>query len=178
MSPNDLHIALVAGAGRNSGKTSFACRLIEQVSEIKPVTGLKISAKMHEIAEQAAIIYQSSELLIIRENNATSSKDSSRFLRAGAIESFFVCAADEQLVKAFKILRKHIASTYIVCESGGLHTYLSPELFFLIHRDEIPRNKRHYLDYNPIIVKFGEKGFNFKFEAIGINNSKFVFPST
>jgi len=41
------NILLVSGNGRNSGKTTLACKIIERFSKDHEITGLKISPHFH-----------------------------------------------------------------------------------------------------------------------------------
>ena len=78
-------LIIVAGSGRNVGKTACACRLIEKFSGETPIYGLKVSA-IHPDEE----IYHgghdetTADGRLFEETRIDLDKDTARMLRAGA----------------------------------------------------------------------------------------------
>ncbi len=85
-------LLLIAGNGRDSGKTTLACLIIQKFSPEHQIIALKISPHKHRIAAGGKVICDTENLYIAEETNAGTGKDSSRMLQAGASRSFFICA--------------------------------------------------------------------------------------
>jgi molybdopterin-guanine dinucleotide biosynthesis protein A len=145
------NLLLIAGAGRNVGKTLFACRIIKQLSKKMRVTAVKISPHFHESAQEQKIISEGEGFRIIEET-LTNNKDSSRMKQAGAETVYFVESTRESIYKAFDNLKRILPAGPVVCEAGGVHEIVSPGLFIFVTGDIIPENKMKHLNYNPIII--------------------------
>lgn len=166
------NLLLIAGAGRNVGKTLFACQIIKQLSESMKVTGVKISPHFHESEQGQKVISESEGYRIIEETRITN-KDSSRMKQAGAETVFFVESTHEAINKAFEHLKKLLPAEPVVCEAGGVHEIVRPGLFFFVAGDIIPENKMKYLKYNPIIVNPLKNPMQFLTRDIEFSNGKF-----
>ncbi|MDX8340201.1 hypothetical protein SLH46_13460 [Draconibacterium sp. IB214405] len=165
------NLLLIAGNGRNVGKTYFACRVIEMLSESSPITGLKITSHIHEHNNDDVLIKQKN-YVILQEKQLTD-KDSSLMLQAGAKQVFFVMAEPEFLPEAFEKLATYLPETPIVCESGGLHEIVNPGLFFFVQFAGTPITKQHHLKHKPIIVINDGEKLNFDYTKIQLNNNNF-----
>lgn len=125
-------LLIIAGNGRNSGKTTLACRLIHKFSRFLPVVSMKISPHDHQASYSEIPEKNSPWFTIVEEKNRLSSKDSSRMLAAGARRSFFISAADESLELVIPTIEELAREgNYIVCESGGLRNIAEPGLFLV-----------------------------------------------
>ncbi|KJF41990.1 P-loop NTPase family protein [Draconibacterium sediminis] len=169
------NLLLIAGNGRNVGKTYFACRVIEALSEQAPITGLKITSHIHEHNGNDVLI-KDKHYVILQEKQITG-KDSSLMLQAGAKQVFFVMAKPEYLPEAFEKLSTFLPETPIVCESGGLHEIINPGLFFFIQSTGTVVRKPHHLIHNPIIVNNDGEKLKFDYTKIQLINNKFSFVS-
>jgi hypothetical protein len=128
-------LILIAGTGRNVGKTTLACCIINEFSAIHPITAVKISSHYHKAVACGNIIIQREDLYVAEETDNSKTKDSSRFLKAGAQKSYFVMAADERQLEAIEIIRKlNNTNDFYVCESGGLRNWVKPGVFLIVHR--------------------------------------------
>ena len=137
---------LIAGAGQNVGKTTFACALIEHlVKKGQDVYALKVSPHFHGM-ENEHIIFQDKRFVLSLEKNKESPKDSSRMLRAGAKASFFLQVKDEFLKEAWQYTASFFPEdVYVVVESGGLRQFFRPKkLFFLERKGELVKPKSLY----------------------------------
>ena len=161
---------LIAGNGRNVGKTTLACKIIAQLSKSHPVTGIKISAHFHPYSD-ADLVVNNEHFVILKEQNITS-KDSSLMLQAGAKDVYFVMARKEHFNKALNELLKLLPEQALVCESGGLHEWVDPGIFLFVNLKNKPVKKVHLLDYKPIIVENNSKDFNIDVEAFQFSNSR------
>lgn len=168
------NLLLIAGNGRNVGKTYFACRVIESLSKQSPVTGLKITSHIHE--HNNDVLIKTQHYVILQEEQITH-KDSSRMLQAGAKQVFFVMAAPKYLPEAFEKLSAYLPETPIVCESGGLHDIVRPGLFFFIQLKKTPIRKAQHLIHNPVVVINDGENLKFDYSKIQLNNNKFSLIS-
>ena len=169
------NLLLIAGNGRNVGKTYFACRIIESLSKQASITGLKITSHIHE-HNSDDVLLKDKHYVILQEKQI-SGKDSSLMLQAGAKQVFFVMAEPEYLPEAFEKLSAYLPKTPIVCESGGLHEIITPGLFFFIYATGTPIKKQKHLIHNPIIVKNDGENLKFDYNKVQLNNNKFSLIS-
>jgi hypothetical protein len=169
-------LLLISGTGRDSGKTSFACLVIEKFKLIEPLVAFKMSPHRHKVRPGGSVIWDEERIFISEENDSDTGKDSSRMLAAGAKRSFFVMAADEGLLKAWDIIQRLSgAKAFIIGESGGLRRYLKPGLFIMVgHADE---NKRkpdpyRYSKMADAFVIHNENDFDFNLNNLVISDNK------
>lgn len=173
---------IVAGTGRNVGKTSFVCAVIRQISKTQEVIGIKISPHVHQISSSEKIIKKSANYQIVEELNTENSKDSSRMLQAGASRVFYVqTKTDEALSYVIKDLKQFWSSdTPIVCESGGLRHFVDPGLFLVYKSDEQSEMKPHLKTLESKVdqfVLFNEAEFDFDLSKIRFENSRWTLTS-
>jgi Ni2+-binding GTPase involved in maturation of urease and hydrogenase len=127
------NLLLIAGTGRNSGKTSFVCRICEEWDSTLPLVCIKISNHFH-LQKGSKPVYVTSDYAIYEETKAISDKDTERMLKAGASNVFFIEADHEFVYKAFqRVLEKIPGNAAIICESGTLRRYIKPSLFVMLH---------------------------------------------
>lgn len=150
------NILLLAGTGRNVGKTAFAEQIIHKTAAEMHVWGLKISNHYHP-GEVPALRIQEEHVL-------TSHKDSSRMLRAGAEKVFYIQAQDADLPQLMNdFLTQLPADIAVVCEAGGLISFIEPSLFLLIHSPDVPTSDEkmsRYANYHPLRVDFAAGRFS------------------
>jgi len=75
------NLLLIAGNGRNVGKTFLACKIIKELANKLKVIGLKVSPHFHDF-EKSRIIAQSDDYIVIEEtqiNQKDSSPEQKRF---------------------------------------------------------------------------------------------------
>lgn len=167
------NILLVAGTGRNIGKTVLACRVLAQLAKNNKPLGVKISPHFHPMEEKQEYIHQSENVVIIEEKNITK-KDSSRMLQAGANRVFYIQCKKENLKEALEQLAPLLnPQEPVVAESGGLYDLVEPGLLVYITGNEMkkkiqirPESKRITLHQNEVK--------DFKEENIHFANGKFT----
>lgn len=127
------NILLISATGRNLGKTTLACNIIESFKE-QEIIAVKISPHFHKInREQDIILEQTQEYILIEEDKADTSKDSSRMKAAGAKRVFFLMVKDFFLEKAFnRIIREANGKSPIIVESAALVNILKPAVLLLL----------------------------------------------
>ncbi|GET26911.1 hypothetical protein NT017_32400 [Prolixibacter sp. NT017] len=124
---------LIAGCGRNVGKTSAGCALVKELSLKTPVYVVKISSHFHVLTDSLNVLTSEDKLMIAEETDALSGKDSSRYLAAGATRVWYVQAREESLPVLVEWLKQNISSKQpVVIESSGLGRYIHPGAAVLV----------------------------------------------
>ncbi len=150
------NMVLVSGCGRNVGKTTLCCKIIEHLSGSVPVTGVKISSGFsggnpfhgnHSVTDK-----------IFRETDTRGNKDTMRFLRAGAGESWLLQAGDKELPEVFRsFLSKINPRTVLVCESNALAAFVKPAVHIYITDEQ---DKKTFYGKPDVVLKpLDFKGF-------------------
>jgi len=128
---------LIAGTGRDSGKTTLACAIIRKFHGTIPLVALKISPHRHTEITHGLVLINEPDIYIEEETDPSTGKDSARMLDAGADRSFFIMASDDRLPKAIDVMIGRLdPGTFLVCESGGLRQWVEPGEFFVTTRKE------------------------------------------
>jgi hypothetical protein len=168
-------LLLIAGNGRDSGKTTLACLIIQKFSQEHQIIALKISPHKHRIASGGKIICDTEDLYIAEETDAGTGKDSSRMLQAGASRSFFICSPEDQLPVAMgKILELSDDHTLFVCESGGIRRFAEPGLFFIVGRagnEDIKPGTHDLMQFENSWLTFNGRHFNLNLNEIVIHHN-------
>lgn len=127
------NLLLIAGTGRNTGKTTLACEIINKFTHQVNITGVKISPHFHGGTKSLKVIYLSDRFNIYEEIDLLSTKDSSKMLVAGASRVYYLEVCDEDLQEAFNELIKYLPKdSAVVCESPALRKIINPGLFFIM----------------------------------------------
>lgn len=126
------NLLLIAGSGRNSGKTTIACKIIEQF-RILGITSVKISPHFHSPSKGLVSLCRKPGYEIFEETDINSPKDSSRMLQSGAYKSFYIQSTEDGIKNAFAYVYGNIPSEKpVICESPSLINYINPGLFILM----------------------------------------------
>lgn len=157
------NLIIVAGSGRNVGKTELACRLIEKFSPSSDIYGLKVSAVYpdEQIYHGAHGPADETEQLI-EERRPNLDKDTSRMLRAGARRVFYLQGDDAGLKDGFEQFRSLIPpQAAVVCESGSLWKFVRPGLLILVTGNAVvkPRSAVLYECASLVVESDGVSGF-------------------
>lgn len=158
------NLLLIGGNGRNAGKTTLACKIISFFSAKTEVTGLKISPHHHFYNEEDTLFRN--EKIIVLDEKQNTEKDSSLMLQAGASKVYFVMVKPEHFKESVDKLIELLPNNLIVCESGGLHEFVTPGLFLMVKRKEDEIVKKHLLLYSPTIVNNDGKNFDFDIQKL------------
>jgi len=139
-----LNIFLITGSGRNVGKTTFCCNLIEKFSKENRIIAIKISNHFHDLMDQDLKYYHKSDDFIIAEEiNVEGLKDTSRYLKSGADSSFLIISKNEFLGNAIDKLNNLIDldANPIVMESGAFLELFSPSIAgFITDKNDLTVN--------------------------------------
>jgi hypothetical protein len=126
------NLLIIAGTGNKSGKTSMACRIIEQFRHIG-IISVKITPHFHETTPGLVLISEKTGYSVYEETNSDISKDTSRMLKAGASKVYFAKVRESSLHDAFKEIIRHVPSgTPLICESPALRRYIEPGIFIIM----------------------------------------------
>lgn len=126
------NLMIIAGTGNKSGKTSMACRILEQLRYFE-IVSVKITPHFHETTPGLVLLSEKKGYSVYEETNSDTSKDTSRMLKAGASRVYFAKVTDNSLDEAFKEIMEHIPEgTPIICESPALRQYTEPGLFVIM----------------------------------------------
>lgn len=128
-------LVLIAGSGRNVGKTFLAEQFIRELSQSNRVMGLKISSHMHVLNDDVAVKAGDGVNWIIgEEQNSNSSKDSGRLLKAGATQVVYAQVRDDYYLKeVIRWLRNVLPDDQlVVCESAAFGQYIQPGCAFFV----------------------------------------------
>jgi hypothetical protein len=147
------NLILIAGNARNVGKTTFGCQVVGQLANNHKVIAIKITPHFHLITnEQIFVAGHDAKWMIYREANPHSSKDSSRYLRAGATDVYYVQVANDSCLKpvAEWIITNLNTEEAIVCESAGLGQLIKPEIAYFIQGTTKEKEVNWHFKYNVI----------------------------
>jgi hypothetical protein len=130
------NVLLVTGNGKNVGKTTLSCRIIENNKQRADLVCVKISTHFHEFYEDDKVLEQNERFILIEELKRGTGKDSSQMLDAGAKRVFFLMVKDDHLPEAFARLQAELEDTNVamIIESAALRKVLKPCLFTMILR--------------------------------------------
>lgn len=127
-----MAVVVVGGHTRNIGKTSVVAGLIAALPEMR-WTAVKITQYGHGICsangEACDCATADHTIAVSEERQRDSGTDSSRYLAAGALHSFWVRTQQGELHEAMPKVRKLIASAgNVILESNSVLRFLRPDL--------------------------------------------------
>jgi len=126
------NILLIAGCGRNVGKTTFACEIIRKNKKNNPVA-VKITSHQHITSPGLNQIGKGTNWVISEETNFSTKKDSSLFLQSGAIKSYLIQSEKTNLEVALKNLVNLLPDGQpVLIESASLIQIFQPGIFVII----------------------------------------------
>ncbi len=152
---NYPNMIMVCGSGKNVGKTTLSCLLINYFHQKgKEVYAVKTSTHLHSLDEDEDIVQCGEGFDVVKEKRRNT-KDSSLFLQSGAKESWFVQAQKPLINGVFNdVLKLFPEDALIICESGGMREYITPGLFLFVTGEEASKN----LQFKPLAdyeLRFG-----------------------
>lgn len=123
--------AILCGSRQNVGKTSLGTLLTQQYKH-EGVVAIKISPHLHTPTPGLQILKQSHEYLVARETDI-SSKDTGRYLAAGATDAFYMQCTDAALHIALENLLPYISDFRpVICESAKIRSLVEPGVFVML----------------------------------------------
>jgi hypothetical protein len=131
-------LVVVGGHTRNIGKTSVAAGLIAALPELN-WTAIKITQLGHGVCSsdgrpcECAVTDAEHPWAVSRETDSTSGTDSSRYLAAGARQSYWVRTPMGQLGFALPEIRRVFeGSEHTIVESNSILQFFKPDLYFAV----------------------------------------------
>ena len=150
-----MKLVVVGGHSRNIGKTSVAAALIAATRELE-WTAMKITQFGHHICSArggdcaCTVTDPSHPFAITREESRAGGTDTSRFLVAGAVESYWVRTRQGQLGEAMPAIRQILADRpFVMLESNSVMRFLRPDLYVVVldwETADFKSSAREYLD--------------------------------
>lgn len=120
------YLLIISGAARNVGKTMLACRLIEKYKEHLSLTAVKTSPHFHDLTPFQKVVIHEEGLIISEEQDRNSSKDSSRYLQAGAVQAIYIQSTEEKIPLAYCWMTENLKGL-VICESASLGNLVTPD---------------------------------------------------
>src|SRR5450759_1442634 len=170
------NLLLIAGTGTNSGKTSMACKIIEQFPDLE-ITAIKISPHFHETTTGLISKSEKNGYSIYEETNTDTSKDTSRMLHSGAHKVYFAKVWDDQLPDVFNEIMEYIPSNVpVICESPALRNFIEPGVFIIMTSNIVNKQKNiNYLQELPHVMFKLEELENIDSLPIGFEAGKWFY---
>ena len=180
---NAPNILMIGAAGRNTGKTTFACRVIENISKDTPL----IAAKVTTIAERdgkcphggtgcGTCSSLEGNFQITRETDSSTNKDTARLLQAGAKEVYWLRVQKDCLQEAAAALLETIGPDIpCVIESNSLRLIVAPSLFIMTKDNGVYKpSAKDVADLTDIKVSFDGIAFDTNPDDISLSNNKWT----
>jgi hypothetical protein len=129
-------IVVVGGHTRNIGKTSVMCGILRALPAPQ-WTAIKITQYGHGICsangQPCDCVTADHSLAVSEERDAAGTKDTSRYLAAGAVRSFWVRTQQGHLAEAMPLVRRKIAdAANVLIESNSVLQFLRPDLYLAV----------------------------------------------
>ncbi len=176
---------IIGSTGRNTGKTEFACRLIEKYSKTHQICGVKVVAidrregncpkggKGCGVCTSLDCDYE-----IFEETVNDPNKDTSRMLIAGAKKVYFLKVEKNSLEKGLEALLKIIPKNYlVVVESNSIRKVLEPGLFIVIKNLQdktIKDSCAEVVDFADKIIVFDNMNWDFSPDRVLIKDCSWI----
>ncbi len=119
----------VGGLSKDAGKTSLVLKIIAHFSKYHKIKALKISK--HQASGTVHTIKQTDGYEISQEKSRKGITDTSKMLKFGACEAYYICATDAYLKSAYDGLLSHIGQSLIVCESNSIAQFFVPDVLLI-----------------------------------------------
>lgn len=133
-----MKLVVVGGHSRNIGKTALAAGVIAATRELG-WTALKLTQYGRHVCStdgapcECAVENPAHPFSITREESRAGRTDTSRFLAAGAVESYWVRTPQGRLAEAMPEIRRIIAGRpYVIMESNSVLRFLHPDLYLVV----------------------------------------------
>ena len=179
------HILIIGSTGRNTGKTEFACRIIEEHSSRNDLIGVKVIPvdKNEEIChrgEEGCGLCDSltGDHRIIEETTADSSKDTSRMLKAGARKVYLLLVDRCSLEKGIHAILNMIPdNVMIIIESNTIRKVIEPGLFIVIRKptdDPVKPSCAEVIEFADRVIEFDNMNWDFDPGKVAIQNERWM----
>ncbi len=179
------NILIIGSTGRNTGKTEFACRIIEKHSTQKEIIGVKVipvdknEVDCHRGLEGCGLCNSlTGDYKIIEEMATDSFKDTSKMLKAGAKKAYLLLVDRNSLEKGIDaILRILPDNALIVIESNSIRKVIEPGLFIVIKKlmnNSVKHSCAEVIEFADKIIEFNDMDWDFHPDKVLIQNESWI----
>ena len=176
---------IIGSTGRNTGKTEFACKIIERQSGEKDIIGVKIIPvdpaieKCHRGYDGCGLCDSlTGEFEIIEEKTKNSSKDTSRMLKAGAKKAYLLIVDRSSLeIGMTAMLNRIPSSVLVIAESNTLRKVLEPGLFIVLRRlkdSTVKSSCAEVIGYADKIIEYDDKNWNIHPDKVSVQDENWI----
>ncbi|MDP1623280.1 MAG: hypothetical protein Q8M08_13185 [Bacteroidales bacterium] len=179
------NILIIGSTGRNTGKTEFACRIIEKQAVRKEIIGVKVipvdknESDCHRGLEGCGLCNSlTGDYEIIKEKAKDTPKDTSRMLKAGAKKAYLLLVDRNSLEKGINaVLRILPDDVLIVIESNSIRKVIKPGLFIVINEFtnvSVKRTCAEVIEFADKVIEFGDISWNFDPDKVLIQDEGWI----
>ncbi|MFU8844064.1 MAG: NTP transferase domain-containing protein [Bacteroidales bacterium] len=176
---------ILGSTGRNTGKTEFACRLIERYSKTHTVYGVKVTTIRRDEggcprggSGCGVCSSLNADFEITEEKSSGSVKDTHRMLQAGAGKVFWLKVFKDALPQGVDALLKLLPEdAMMVCESNTLRTIIEPGLFFIIRNmadKSVKPSCADVIQHADKIIGFNKMAWDFTPDRVHIKDQTWI----
>ena len=170
-----FNILMVGGNARKSGKTTIICRLLERYG-----TELSISAVKAALYDDQEVFREhyprayGKGYLELKETDSLVRKDSGKYLRAGALESWFLAAVkknEDRMIRRISEIANR--GGLMIIESNALRNSIHPGIFIMVNNrsKEEKYSASSVSDYADLNMETGGEIFDNIEDYIDIKNN-------
>jgi len=179
------NLLIIGSTGRNTGKTEFACKIIEKFSAQNELVGIKIipvdkeEEKCHRGTEGCGLCDSlTGDFEIIEEKTTGSAKDTSRMLNAGVKKAYLLIVDRNALEKGINALLSQMPDkALIVVESNTIRKVIEPGLFLVIKKlmdNSVKSSCAEVIEFADKIIEFNNMVWDFDPDQIVIQNQSWI----
>jgi molybdopterin-guanine dinucleotide biosynthesis protein A len=178
---------LVGSAGRNAGKTEFACRLIETFRRERDLVAVKITAVDRTDGAcprggRGCGVCSSLEgrYAITEETDASGAKDTCRLLAAGATRVLWLRVIKAHMREGLTALLDRIGKDALwICESNSIRRVVRPGVFLMVVNEASDRYKASAEQVRDRVDCFvrstpESRSFDFDFQCLAVTNDEWT----
>jgi molybdopterin-guanine dinucleotide biosynthesis protein A len=173
---------IIGSTGRNTGKTEFACRLIQRYSKEYQIVGVKVvsinksEGNCPRGGKGCGVCHSLiGDFEIVEETKIDPSKDTSRMLMAGAQKVYLLKVDKDFLHKGLEALLDTIPDgKMVVVESNSMRKVLEPGLFIVIknlNERKVKESCAEVIDYANKIIEFDNMSWDFPPDRVLFKNN-------
>ncbi len=178
------NLILIGAAGRDAGKTAFACELIRRFRDA-PVMAAKVTAVQERDGTcprggEGCGVCSSLEgaWCLTEETQAGEAKDTQRLLASGARRVFWLRVLKADLEAGARALLDVLGpDTPVICESNSLRTVVEPGVFVMVrHRDAktVKGSAQSVQQFADAVVVSDGARFDFDLDRIGLVDGRWI----
>jgi hypothetical protein len=154
-----MAIVVIGGHSRSLGKTSVVAGLIAALPEYH-WTAFKITQYGHGVCslngESCHCATDDHSWAISEEKDRSGESDTSRFLVAGAVRSWWVRTEQGRLAEAVPTIRRRIAEAEnVILESNSILKFVRPDIYFTVldpATEDFKRSAQEFLDRADAVI--------------------------